>query len=191
MVHTGHVCFIPPHAFSTEGKNNSLVTENWDLKIKPVSKVQLHQTGDFYYYCDYHLLHLIAHLPYRGGENGSNGEGKMQSRCQTSAWLTIYRSSLCIKARPCHLTFPLSLILQTSQATRYWFFILLNIALPLIEFKPAYPRFKEAKPSPYNTARIFIRSKKKHSLLLLIQLWLPTWESSHGKWPQRQKWILS
>lgn len=164
-MHTGHVCFIPPHAFSAEMKNNSFVTENWDLKTKPLSRVQLHQIGDFYYYCDYHLLHLIARLPYSGGENGSNGEGKMQSRCQTSAWLTIYTRSLCIKARPCHLTFPLSLILlQTSQATSYWFFILLNIALPLIEFKPAYPCFKEAKPSPYSTARIFFLSKKTHSI---------------------------
>lgn len=70
----------------------------------------------------------------------------MQSRCQTSTWLTTYRSSLCIGARPCHLTFPLTLILQTLLATRYWFFILLNIPLLLIEFTPEYQCFKEASP---------------------------------------------
>lgn len=70
----------------------------------------------------------------------------MQSRCQTSTWLTTYRNSLCVRARPCHLTFLLSLILQTLLATRYWFFILLNIPLPLIEFTPDYQCFKEASP---------------------------------------------
>lgn len=89
---------------------------------------------------------MIAHLLYDDGENGSNGERNMQSTCQTSIWLTTYRSSLCIRARPCHLTFPLSLILPTLLATRYWFFILLNIVLPLIEFTPGYQIFKEASP---------------------------------------------
>lgn len=127
-------------------KTIHLSFENWDVKTKPFSGVQLHQIADCYYYSDYHLLHLIAHLLYNDGENGSNGERKMQSICQTSTWLTTYRSSLCIRARPCHLTFPLSLILQTSLATRYWFFILLNIILPLIEFTPGYQCFKEASP---------------------------------------------
>lgn len=70
----------------------------------------------------------------------------MQSICQTSTWLTTYRNSLCVRARPCHLTFPLSLILQTLLATRYWFFTLLNIPLLLIEFTPDYQCFKEASP---------------------------------------------
>lgn len=70
----------------------------------------------------------------------------MQSRCQTSTWLTTYRSSLCIRARPCHLTFPFSQILPTLLATRYWFFILLSIPLLLIEFTPDYQCFKEASP---------------------------------------------
>lgn len=70
----------------------------------------------------------------------------MQSRCQTSTWLTTYRSCLCVRARPRHLTFPLSLILQTLLATRYWFFIPLNISLPLIEFTPDYQCFEEASP---------------------------------------------
>ena len=72
--------------------------------------------------------------------------GKMQSRCQTSVWLTTYRGCLCSRARPCHLTFPLSPIPQTLLATRYRFFILLNIPLPLIEFTPDYQCLKEASP---------------------------------------------
>lgn len=80
------------------------------------------------------------------GENGSNGERKMQSWCQTSTRLTTYRSSLRVRARPCHLTFPLSPVLPTLLATRYWFFIPLNISLPLIEFTPDYQCFREASP---------------------------------------------
>lgn len=79
-------------------------------------------------------------------ENRNNGKGKKQSRCQTHSCLTTYRSSLCVRARPCHLTFPLNLILQTLLATIYWFFILLNIPSLLIEFTPDYQCFKEASP---------------------------------------------
>lgn len=70
----------------------------------------------------------------------------VEGKCNTSTWLTTYRRGLCIGAKLCHLTFPLSLILQASLATRYWFFILLNIALLLIEFIPSYQCFKESCP---------------------------------------------
>lgn len=46
---------------------------------------------------------------------------------------------------PSHISTP-SLILQILLATRYWFFILLNIPLPLIEFTPDHQYLKEASP---------------------------------------------
>lgn len=60
--------------------------------------------------------------------------------------LITYRGSAYVRVRPHRLTFPLGLILQILLATRYRFFILLNVPLLLIEFKPDYQCLKEACP---------------------------------------------
>lgn len=74
------------------------------------------------------------------------GGGKCNLDVRQAFDLPLTEASLCIRARPCHLTFPLSFILQTLLATKYWFLILLNILLPLIEFTPDYQSLKEASP---------------------------------------------
>lgn len=116
----------------------------------------------------------------------------MQSWCQTSTWLTTYRSCLCVRVRPCHLTFPLSLILQTLLATRYWFFILLNISLPLIEFTPDYQCFKEASP-PLTVLPVSSHPQSGHTRRLpsiSFSCEFSTREWRHGNWQYRQKWSL-
>lgn len=47
-----------------------------------------------------------THSLWRGGKNGRNAERKMQSRCQTSTWLTTYRSQSVRqgKAMPSHIS---------------------------------------------------------------------------------------
>lgn len=160
--------------------------QNWSFTP---FRVQLYQIGDCFYYSDYHLLHLIAHLLYSEGENRSNGERKMQSRCQTSTWLTTYRNSLCVKARPCHLMFPLSLILQTLLATRYWFFILLNIPLAVNRIYSVSRR----PPLPSQCSRDLLTHKEGTleacpPLAPVVRSYLR--KRRHGNWQYRQKWNL-
>lgn len=83
----------------------------------------------------------------KGKGSGSDVEVKMQSRCQARAWFKhLQKQPPWIRVGPRRLKFPLGLNLQTSLATSYWFFIRLNIALPLIEFTPCYQCLKESCP---------------------------------------------
>lgn len=78
-----------------------------------------------------------------------------------------------MRVRARRLKFPLGLNIQTSLATSYWFFIPLNIALPLIEFTPCYQCLKESCPPHPAPPRWSLFSWRRTSNL-------PCWSSTRA-----------